>query len=557
MGNFKCVAFWAIAAVLSTSECVLASCGGQNPPVVTSITPSFGSVSGGTVVTISGTSLGCVTVSFGNIPAISVTATATSVTATSPAGNVGTAVVTVTNPPFGGGTTGPFAGASTTTQFNYITTADAPTNLVALTGNAEVSVSFDAPTNTGGSEITDYEYMLDGGSWVSAGTTTSPVMIRGLSNGTSYTVALRAVNAAGAGAASAAVSLNMPSPASEFAAKEDTIRDIVQDEAARSLDAAITTNERMTRDARERFIAKQDDAPSNAEDGDVPLDVSGGLDASGATISSKGILFGSQRLGNGGQRLVFGDFDVQRNSDTGSSTATLTGRIAWEQGVSDTVTVGYCVGGELAYSSIEGAFAGNQNRVGVTAGGYAVQQLAESTYLDGFMTFGAGRNNLEMADDVLTLESDYLTKSVTFGGALSGVMKQSGYEIRPELSFSFGRTWINDVGFTGSAYGLVDDALSLDAGSVTMANIMFRPEFLVPLDGLSGAESLQRFTFAPRLICERIKTDVKEEDCGGGAEVGVSGRSLDGLSTYSAMIAADRVGDRSSSTLLINLERKF
>lgn len=31
------------------------------------------------------------------------------------------------------------------------------------------------------------------------------------------------------------------------------------------------------------------------------------------------------------RRLFFGDFDVQHDSDTGSSTATLTARVAWEQ----------------------------------------------------------------------------------------------------------------------------------------------------------------------------------------------------------------------------------
>ena len=32
---------------------------------------------------------------------------------------------------------------------------------------------------------------------------------------------------------------------------------------------------------------------------------------------------------------------------------------------------------------------------------------------------------------------------------------------RPELAFSYGKTWIGDVGFTGVAYGLTDNTLSL------------------------------------------------------------------------------------------------
>jgi hypothetical protein len=37
------------------------------------------------------------------------------------------------------------------------------------------------------------------------------------------------------------------------------------------------------------------------------------------------------------------------------------------------------------------------------------------------------------------------------GAALSGVIEQKGYEIWPELSISYGRTWIGNVTFTGSA----------------------------------------------------------------------------------------------------------
>jgi outer membrane protein OmpA-like peptidoglycan-associated protein/predicted RNA-binding protein with TRAM domain len=52
--------------------------------------------------------------------------------------------------------------------------------------------------------ITDYQYSLDGGTtWVSGGVTSSPLTISGLTNGTSYSVQLRAVSAAGDGTASA------------------------------------------------------------------------------------------------------------------------------------------------------------------------------------------------------------------------------------------------------------------------------------------------------------------------------------------------------------------
>jgi hypothetical protein len=295
----------------------------------------------------------------------------------------------------------------------------------------------------------------------------------------------------------------------------------------------------------------------NGSAGNLPLQVDGSFDATTTTLSSQGTFFGQAGLGDGARRLVFGDFDIQHDSETGSSTATLNGKVAWEQSVSDKTMLGYFIGGELARSNIAGSFDGDQNRIGVNAGGYAVREIAQQVYVDGFFSLGAGRNNLAMSNGVLDLESDYTTRTAALGAALSGVIEQQGFDILPELSLSYGRTWIGNVGFTGAAHSLVDNTLSLDAGTVTLANILFRPEFRVPMDGLSGAQSLQIVTFAPRLSCEQVKTSVTEENCGAGAELGFSGSSVDGLSTVSAKIMADRLGDRTTSSVQLNLQHRF
>lgn len=63
------------------------------------------------------------------------------------------------------------------------------------------------PSN-GGSEITDLEYQVDGGSWVSLGdVVTGPYSITGLTYNTAQTIAIRAVNAVGNGDASATKSV--------------------------------------------------------------------------------------------------------------------------------------------------------------------------------------------------------------------------------------------------------------------------------------------------------------------------------------------------------------
>lgn len=87
---------------------------------------------------------------------------------------------------------------------SFSTTPFAPTIDSIVTGDEQLSVSFTSGDD-GGSPITDYEYSLNGGSFVSAGTTTSPLVITGLTNGTSYDVIIRPVNINGSGASSATV----------------------------------------------------------------------------------------------------------------------------------------------------------------------------------------------------------------------------------------------------------------------------------------------------------------------------------------------------------------
>lgn len=106
----------------------------------------------------------------------------------------------------------PLLGARATASRGYFgggTPPDAPTSLVATRGNTQLSVAFSAPAFNGGLEITTYEYALSTNSYATwttraTGTTASPLVITGLSNGTSYQVKLRAVNTLGAGAVSAA-----------------------------------------------------------------------------------------------------------------------------------------------------------------------------------------------------------------------------------------------------------------------------------------------------------------------------------------------------------------
>ena len=357
------------------------------------------------------------------------------------------------------------------------------------------------------------------------------------------------------------ITVNPPeNPAAEFEAEKEEIQAIITQDASRSLRSSISANQRMTQSARSRFISARQ---TQAREEDVtraliPFDVDGNFTLSETGLNTAGNFF--QQVGNEEgtyRRLFFGDFDVQHDNDTDSTTATLTGRMAWEQMTSEQTMLGYFIGGELATSTIGGSFEGDQDRIGVTAGAYVVHELAEQVYFDGFASVGAGRNNLEMANDTLALESEYTTQTATLGGAITGVYSQKGYDFKPELAFSYGKTWLGDIGFTGRAYGLVDNTLSFDAGDVSIASLTFRPEVIIPIGADFVADTNTQLSFAPRLVCEQIKSTTKTSDCGTGGELGFSSNSEDGMSSADMRVLLDRINGGTRSSFVFSVEHRF
>ena len=104
-----------------------------------------------------------------------------------------------------------------------------PRNLTAtLRSDGSVYLDWDAPTDNGGSAITDYEYIIDTdndgswGSWSTTGDTSTDEYVFECTRGTTYAFKVRAHNNAGAGTASDKATLTIPAMTTPSAPQDFT-----------------------------------------------------------------------------------------------------------------------------------------------------------------------------------------------------------------------------------------------------------------------------------------------------------------------------------------------
>jgi hypothetical protein len=92
--------------------------------------------------------------------------------------------------------------SSAHSSFSAVATfPDPPTGISAVAGNAQAVVSFTIPASNGGSAITNYTVTSNPGGVTGTGLTT-PIIVTGLNNGTSYTFTMSATNIIGTGLSS-------------------------------------------------------------------------------------------------------------------------------------------------------------------------------------------------------------------------------------------------------------------------------------------------------------------------------------------------------------------
>ncbi len=91
---------------------------------------------------------------------------------------------------------------TTPTPVPRVTPPDAPRIIEVIPGSGRLTIQFTPPASDGGGQITEYRYSVDNASdWTAsqAAVAVSSLLVEGLENGRTYSVAIRAVNAAGPG----------------------------------------------------------------------------------------------------------------------------------------------------------------------------------------------------------------------------------------------------------------------------------------------------------------------------------------------------------------------
>lgn len=395
------------------------------------------------------------------------------------------------------------------------------------------------------------------------------VLITPTTPGADVTVALvsgAAVDAEGAASeATAAFAVGTGALTPEV---RDDIRDIIIEEAVRATQRDILTNQRAMRSARDRFATERRCRRQNVErqitndhvdcldvNADVPLSFDGTLQATQNATSAIGSFFGQSTDVTGKRRLVFGEFDVTRYQDD-DVTASLTGRVAWEKLISETTMLGYFVGASASQSTITGSFAGQNKAYGLNAGAYFVDELDQNLVWDGFIAVGIGQNDLELTDGTFDVGSDYRTRSLVAGLALSGEKDFEDFVLRPELSIAYGVTRIGEVDLNVmTATSDLTDVV--DAGDVSVGTLRFTPELLVPLHITGEAYDAVELRIAPSLVCEVVRTTSRSSDCGGGFELEWSSFSDDRTQEFSARVSREVIGASSRSSFGIEARYNF
>ena len=112
----------------------------------------------------------------------------------------------------------------------------------------------------------------------------------------------------------------------------------------------------------------------------------------------------------------------------------------------------------------------------MNAGGYVLRSFNDVSYITGFAALGRNKNQLDVSNGTLQVDSVFDSTTLRLGASAMGVLRMVGIEIWPELSFSYARSRVGTQAVAAQAYGLTSNNLSLAGGNVEMGHLMHMPQ---------------------------------------------------------------------------------
>jgi hypothetical protein len=310
-----------------------------------------------------------------------------------------------------------------------------PTILTASIGNGETVITFTAGVNLGPS-ITNYLYSIDGNTYVSSGSTSSPIRISGLTNGVTYNITLKAVNANGRSSASNSVSVT-PSNSGPLAPVLTGVTFKTTDSIVLTFTQAsngITiTNYKYSIDGGNNYTA------FSPVDITSPVTISGLSSNTTYNISLKAIsAVGESASSNTITESTYANVNYVTFTDVGSSTWTAPEGVTFVQ----YLVVGGGGGGGATYSKIN--VLGNVLVTGTPqAGAYWINNVHLTTgrYLGRMYNgFASGQNSVSFSDPVRLTASENILGSAN---AIYAYNKWYNFELVYTLDGLVGTTnWV-------------------------------------------------------------------------------------------------------------------
>ncbi|MCB2010616.1 MAG: hypothetical protein KDF64_08455 [Geminicoccaceae bacterium] len=381
-------------------------------------------------------------------------------------------------------------------------------------------------------------------------------------------------NSGNANRAAPTYSIQAGSPANEFARYRREIRDAVQAEARRSLQNTMSAHRRLIRQARDRFMLETREEEEGRESVDPfepalvtlarrqqqerkPYSFESFFEYADGTLNGDASFHYEQGdVRFGARQIVYGDFDVVRDDD-GSMTMRTGIRYVLERPLGRNALIGQFLGLEGGRSQIEGAFEGRKLDIGASAGGYVIARFFDNLYFDALVGAVVHRNDLDMNNDVLAVDSDYNTYSTTASMALTGTVGYGRFELWPELALIYGRNDVGSIDMSGHAYGLTDHGLDLDVGAVSIGRATFTPELRIALDDHPVATSQSLFKLAPSIGCQHMEVQSQTHDCGYGGGIALARSNEENTTRLELRGEFERIADTTRAGAMVTFEVLF